>query len=248
MGWLKSLGRLVGRGVEKVGDFLGSSTLKNIGRGIQDACAEKIASEKSYDKHEANIYTTERLSNTLSEMSAGYLEQATLIEKSCIHHVESYFEKLISMIKEAGGSSYNKANLNSLERGKGKIAKMIEGGIREPLSKRLSIDDSECCSILKMDSGSAKLTAMKNFTHKVICGALDNLAKKVRESLNDITDDIEDYLSNISEEQEKEVQVLKQHIDKIVESIEQEQSNTENSCIVPMLVLNASEQVLSVLK
>lgn len=245
---LKAIGRGFGRIIEKAGELFGSSTLENIGISIQEACAEKVASEKSYDKKEANIYTTERLSNTLSEMSAGYLEQATLIEKSCINYVETYFDKLIAVIKEVGSSYYNKANLNSLERGKGKIAKMIEGGIREPLSKRLSIDDSECCTILKMDAGPEKLSAMKNFTHKVICGALDNLAKKVRESLNDITGDIEDYLSNISEEQEKEVQVLKQHIDKIVESIEQEQSNTENSCIMPMLVLNASEQVLSVLK
>ena len=248
MGLFKAIGRAIGRGIEKVGNFFGSTTLQNVGRGIQDACAERVASEKSYDKEEANIYTTERLSNTLSEMSAGYLEQATSIENSCVNHVENYFDKLISIIKEVNGASYNKANLNSLERGKGQIAKVIKGGIREPLAKRLSIDDSECCKILKMDAGSEKLSAMKNFTRKVIKEALDNLAKKVRESLNDITDDVQEYLTNISEEQEKEVQTLKKTFDKFIKDIEQEQSNTENSCVVPMLVLSASEQVLSILE
>lgn len=46
--------------------------------------------------------------------------------------------------------------------------------------------------------------------------ALDNLANNVRESLNDQTEDIQDYLNSISEEQAKTMQALKERLDKMV--------------------------------
>ena len=144
---IKNVGRAIGRGVEIVGDALGSEKLSRIGRGIQDACAEKIASEKSYDKNEANIYTTDRLNEILVSFSEGYFQQATSIENSCIRIVEDYYDKLIAIIENAPGVTYNKANLKALKNGKNRIAKSIVGGIKEPLAKRMSIDDSECLSI-----------------------------------------------------------------------------------------------------
>lgn len=57
--FFRAVGRTVGRVVETVGDAIGSTTISDLGWKIQDACAERVASEKSYDKKEANIYTTE---------------------------------------------------------------------------------------------------------------------------------------------------------------------------------------------
>lgn len=244
----KSAGRAIGRGVEKVGDFFGSEKISNAGRKIQDACAEKIASEKSYDKKEANIYTTDRLNEILVSFSEGYFQQATSIENTCIRIVEEYYDKLISIIENAPGVTYNKSNLKALKNGKNRIAKSITGGIKDPLAKRMSIDDSECLSILKMDSGSEKKQAMTKFTQKVIREALNNLSKNVRETLNDQTDDIQDYLNNISEEQEKEMRTLKGYFDKLIGDSELEQSDKEKSCVLPLYILEASERVCEILK
>lgn len=255
MGWLssigsglKSLGRAVGRGVENVGDALGSKTLSGIGRGIQNICAEKIASEKSYDKREANIYTTDRLNEILVSFSEGYFQQATSIENTCIRIVEDYYDKLISIIENAPGVTYNKANLKALKNSKTRIAKSISGGIKDPLAKRMSIDDSECLYILKMDSGSDKKQEMTRFTQKVIKEALNNLSKNVRETLNDQTDDIQDYLNNISEEQEKEMRTLKVHFDKLISDNELEQSDKEKNCVLPLFVIDASERICEILE
>lgn len=245
---IKSAGRTIGRGVEKVGDFFGSEKISNMGRKIQEVCAEKIASEKSYDKKEANIYTTNRLNEILVSFSEGYFQQATSIENTCIRIVEEYYNKLISIIENAPGVTYNKANLKALKNGKKRIAESITGGIKDPLAKKMSIDDSECLYILKMDSGAEKKHAMTKFTQKVIREALNNLSKNVRETLNDQTDDIQDYLNNISEEQEKEMRTLKGHFDKLIVDNELEQSDKENSCILPMFTLEASERVCEILK
>lgn len=97
--FFRAVGRTVGRVVETVGDAIGSTTISDLGWKIQDACAERVASEKSYDKKEANIYTTERLNEILVSFSEGYLQNATLLEKECIRLVEEYYDKLIGVIE-----------------------------------------------------------------------------------------------------------------------------------------------------
>lgn len=62
MGWvgnlLKGVGRVVGRGVEVVGDFFGFEGVSQFGRNIQNACSERISNERSYDRQSSDIYTT----------------------------------------------------------------------------------------------------------------------------------------------------------------------------------------------
>ena len=247
MGFFKSIARAFGRGVEKVGNFFGSETLSNIGRGIQDACAERVAGEKSYNKKEANIYTTDRLNEILLSFSEGYFQQATAIEKNCIIMVEDYYDKLIEIVENAPSNAHNIANLRALKTGRGRISKTINGGIKEPLSKRMSLDDSECLSILKMDSGNEKKQAMTLFTKKVIKEALNNLSMNVRIALNEKSEDIEDYLGCISEEQEKAMQAIKEHFDKMDRDNELEQSDKEKNCIMPMFLLDVTDCVSQIL-
>lgn len=248
MGFFRALGRAIGRVVENVGDVIGSTTISDLGWKIQDACAEKVVSEKSYDKKEANIYTTDRLNEILVSFSEGYLQNATFYEKECIRLVEEYYDKLIGIIENAPGGAYSAANLKALKNGKKRIAKTITGGIREPLAKRMSLDDSECLNILKMDAGAEKKNAMKNFTQKVTKEALENLANNVRESLNDQTEDIQDYLNSISEEQAKTMQALKERFDKMVNDNELEQGDKEKNCVLPVFIVDISDCVCQILK
>lgn len=247
MGLFRAIGRAVGRGVEKVGDFLGSEKISNAGRSIQEACAERVSSEKSYDKREANIYTTDRLNEILVSFSEGYFQQATAIEKNCIRLVEEYYDRLIDIIENVPSSAHSAANIRALKAGKGRIAKTITGGIKDPLAKRMSLDDSECLGILKMDSGEEKKKAMTNFTKKVIQEALNNLSKNVRIALTEQSEDIQDYLNGISEEQEKAMRALKEHLDKMVKDNELEQSDKEKNCVIPLYLIDASECVADIL-
>lgn len=248
MGFWDSIGRMVGKGFELAGDFFGFEPLSNFGRSIQEACAEKVSEEESYDKSAANIYTTERLNEILVSFSEGYFQQATSIEKTCIRLAENYYDKLIEIIENAPDCANNAANLRVLKSGKKNITKTILGGIKEPLAKRMSLDDSECLSILRMESGVVKKQAMTRFTSKVINEALDNLSKKVRTALNEQTEDIQDYLYGISEEQEKAMQELKAHFDKMVKDSELEQCDQEKNCVTPMFIIEASDCVTEILK
>lgn len=245
---VKGIGRGIGEAIEKVGVFLGSETLMDVGCRIQDACAEKVASEKSYDKKEANIYTTERLNDILVAFSEGYSQEATRIEKDCIRLVQEYYDEMIGLIENTPGGDYNRANLKMLKNSRSRISKTIKGGIKEPLAKRMSLDDSECLRILKLDSGEKKKKKMKKFSKKVINEALLNLTNTVKQTLSEQTEDIQDYLSGISEEQEKAMQALKEQFDKMVKDNELEQDDKEMSCVMPLYIVDATECIFDTLK
>lgn len=244
----RGAGRLVGRGVEKIGDFFGSEKISNAGRKLQEVCAEKVASERSYDKTTANIYTTDRLNEILVAFSEGYYQQAMSIEKQSIKLIEDYYDNLIGIIECTSDDSHSSADIRILKSSKGRVANKITGAISNPLSKRMSLDDSECLKILKMDSGAAKKNAMTKFSKKIISEALDNLAKNVRVTLNEQTSDIQEYLNGISENQEKTMKALKEQFDKMVANNELEQKDKEKNCVLPLYIIDATDCVSQVLK
>ena len=247
MGLFQSIGQVLGKGIEKAGNFLGSSTITNLGKKIQDTCAEKIGSESSYNKIESNFNETDRLNETLVSFSDGYDKQAAAIENSCIRQVEYFYNDLIKMLETLPNSSSNQANLSALKRGKKRIRQNISGGIREPLSKRMSLDDKECQKILSMDSGAEKTKAMSSFSQKVIKEALRNLSKKVRVSMDEQLDNIEDYLRNISEVQEKEYLSLKKSFDNMCSSGMSEAKEREIHCVDSLIMIEAIDLIDKIL-
>lgn len=247
MGWFgsvcRSIGRAFGRGVEKVGNILGSDKIARKGREIQYACAEKVAGERSYEKETANIYSTDRLNEILVSFSEGYYQQATAIENACIENVKNYYEDIIQLLEQASHTAKIDTNLKRLKREKSRVGDHIHGAIKDQLAKKMSLDNTQCLEILKMDAGEAKREAMTKFSQKIINEALDNLSKQVRRTLDEQMEWIEDYLSNISEEQERAFSALKERYDKMLQDDYLEENNQERYCIEPLFVLNTIEKI-----
>ncbi len=126
-------------------------TIEKIGQGIQYACAEKVAKERSYEKETANIYSTDRLNEILISFSEGYYQQATAIENTCIENVKNYYDDIIQLLEQASDTTKIGSNLKRL----------------------MSLDNSECLQILKMDAGEEKRKAMTKFSQRIINEALD---------------------------------------------------------------------------
>lgn len=251
MGWFgnlcSSIGHAVGRGIEKVGKFVGSERIAQKGRDIQYACALKMAEECSYEKETANIYSTDRLNEILVSFSEGYYQQATAIENASIESVEGYYTNIIELLEQASDKNKMQANLKRLKKAKSKIASNIKGAIKNPLAKKMSLDDPQCLQILKMDAGEEKRKAMTKFSQKIINDALNNLSKQVRHTLDEQMEWIEDYLTNMSEEQEKEFSALKRQFDKMLQENHMEKYNQEQICIKPLIVLNVVEKIGEIL-
>jgi len=125
MGFLGSLvrgfGRVAGKFIETAGNVVENVTgfdgITRFGETIQDLCAEKISTERSYDKQTANVNSTDRLSDTLSSFSDGYLQQADMIENAGIKEVEQYYDALIGLLEKVADDREGKAGLRRLQAG-----------------------------------------------------------------------------------------------------------------------------------
>lgn len=246
--WVKSVGRWAGEKIENFGNAIGSEKISKFGRSIQDACSEKISKEVSYDRREANIHTTERLNEVLVSFSEGYLQRCIALENAAIREVEYYYDELIDLVEQAPEKASRSANIKALKNAKSRIAKNIRGGVKEPLAKRMSIDDSECLKILKMDAGSEKRKAMNLFSDKVIYEALQNLSRKVREELDEYSEEIGAYFSDIWEEQENIMKQIKDHISKMLDNVDRKQGSIDQQCVIPLYITEASDRVRKILE
>ena len=139
--FIRAAGREIGRRVEKFGDLVGSSRISQVGKNIQDKCAEKVAEEKSYDKAKSEINTTDRMNDILVSFSEGYFQYATSLENNCIRKVELYYDQLIQILEVSIVGQATSVNIKSLKRNRERIKKEISGSIKEPLAKRMSLDD-----------------------------------------------------------------------------------------------------------
>ena len=202
-----------------------------------------VSREKSYDKKNSDIHTTERLVNTLESYSRKNSSEAEKIEKNCIAIAENHYDEIMEQLKEANISKFYKTGVQRVKNQKNKIPQMIEGSIKNLMAKRMSIDDAECCEILKMDAGKQKETAMRAFCQKVIQEALNNTARKVRLSLMDQLETIAEYLQTLQEGKERIAYEFKQQLDSIVENESFEQYDKEQFCIGPVVTLQAVELV-----
>lgn len=198
MGWFGNACRAVGRGlgkaVEKVGDWTGSETLQNIGQGIQSACedvSKDTGKTDRYYKERARLEETKRINMILTEFSLKLEKKADEIEYTSINESKIYFKELMNELHK---SKVNTGiNVSRIERTMSRVEREIKGNLKTYISKRVSIDDSECLEVLKMDAGSSKEKEMKIFSEKILQQGLDNLLKDVKviiKEQNDIMTDI----------------------------------------------------------
>lgn len=96
---------------------------------------------------------------------------------------------MIDLLEESSEFTKDTSNLKRVKRNRSKIRTTIIGSLKEPLAKRMSLDDPECLKILKLDSGKEKEKAMKKFSKKIIRESLNNLAMKVTNVLQEQTEE-----------------------------------------------------------
>lgn len=251
MGFFSWFGRKVGKVIEKVGDKVAEKTgwygISELGTAIQDICSEEVSKERSYDKNEANVLTTERLNEILVSFSERYLQHCENLEEQCIEEVEDYCNALIDLLEESSEFTKDNSNLKRVKRNRSKIRTTIIGSLKEPLAKRMSLDDPECLKILKLDSGKEKEKAMKKFSKKIIRESLNNLAMKVTDVLQEQTEGIEEYFTDYAESQEKKVKIAKRQYEAMLKEGRSKESDIEKSIMEPMAVLKAAELVKSII-
>lgn len=202
----RAVGRAIGSGVEKVGRAIGSDTIERIGSAVKYMCTEvdgvarKTGETDSYDKETARLAETQKINKALSDFSLNLQTQADELEEGALEESRVYFNYLIEELRESSYQNDMKININKIKRDLLKIEKSIKGSFKNHLAKRISLDDEECLKVLKMEAGSDKEKAMKKLGNKVLKEAREQLCERIKESLLDQQEYIEEQIMDKMDE------------------------------------------------
>ena len=87
-------------------------------------------------------------------------------------------------------------DVGNIEREQRKTEDKIHGFIVKRIAKRVSIDDDECLTILKLDPGSEKTKQMDAFYRKYLKEAIRELTDLLRDAMEKQTQIVEDRLQS----------------------------------------------------
>lgn len=252
MGWfgerIRSVGRTIGRGVERFGQVTGIKSIENAGRKIQDICQEtsrRTGSSREYDQDTATVDETAHIAEILSSFSSGLREDGHRIEQTARKNVEDYFDQLYEAMDMTLG---RKKAVKSLMLQKQIVLGSISGSFNEVLTRRVSLSDAECLAILKLPKGAAKEAKMKKFGEKVINEGLEKLCNNVKKSVEVIRKETESELNDILQEQQRLLEEFALQIEEVARKRQDDMESQETSLLFPSQKLAASELLLDLVQ
>lgn len=90
-----------------------------------------------------------------------------------------------------------------------RVEREIKGNLKTYISKRVSIDDSECLEILRLEAGYKKENEMKKFSEKILQQGLNNLVKDIKDVIKEqsdiVTEVIEERLEDINSNLDRKI-------------------------------------------
>lgn len=162
----------------------------------------RIGKEKSYE-----YTTTVTEVRNYEQMIRGYLNtyepKARKQERTYKKYVRDCFGYLIDELKKNQNFAESFA-FKKFEDEKDALCDEIDGAIVDVIRSELSSDNRDCRKILDMDAGNSKKQRMEEFVDKTIGKAQANLAKKVSDTMNEITAYLVKILDNQVETQERD--------------------------------------------
>lgn len=153
---------------------------------------KKPAAEAGKTDHTDSLENIERITQIFTDFKEQVHARAVEIEKAVEAEVGYYVEELHDILEknEEKVTRYG-IRTKRIERQIDKIASRVKGIIDSELSKKVSLDNTECREIVKMIPGAKKESAMSDFFSKSVKGALDLCCAEIHSSLDEIYDDVE---------------------------------------------------------
>lgn len=165
-----------------------------------DSCCvgKSSKSQESYDVNKADLEATLRVQKALDEFRSDAQSRSTKLENGIIKESRESLDSFIDELRTYNSIRYGNRRLNinltNIEREQRKTEDQIHGFIVKRVIKRISLDDTECCDILKLDPGTEKSKKLDEFYKKVLKEAINELTQVLRETMEKQTDSVEDRI------------------------------------------------------
>lgn len=180
--------------------FLGR--LPIVGRAFRNevgATGRKISSQESYDSETATLGQTVKIQEELTVFRVKCEKRSDELEEEALSAARENIDEMIEFLRNINSKTYagQKLNINleRLLRDNRQTEDIIRGYTKKRIQKKVSLDNSECLDILKMDAGKEKERAMTDFLNKIFRTSMDGLIREIRKSLKKQVENVEDQIN-----------------------------------------------------
>lgn len=158
-----------------------------------------------------SLENIERITRIFADFKEQVHSRAVEVEKAVEDEVNYYVEELHGILTENDEKVVKYGiHIKRIERQIDRISSRVKGTIDNELSKKVSLDNSECKEIVKMIPGAKKEAAMGDFFAKAVNGALDVCCTEIHSSLDEIYDDVETEIVGVVELIQKQTEQLQE--------------------------------------
>lgn len=152
----------------------------------------KEASETDSINDNSSLENIERIIQIFSAFKEQVHVRAVEVENAVMEEVDYYVDELRDLLNDNTDKvdKYG-IRIKRIEKQIDKISRKVKGVIDSELSKKISLDNSECKEIVKMIPGAKKEAAMNDFLNSAVKDALDICCTEIHSSIDEIYDDVE---------------------------------------------------------
>lgn len=170
------------------------------------------------------------ISEIFAEYQNSIRDNIKHFENEVIGICSEYFEDIVESFDEANST----LNIYNSEIIKSKIRKgldSVKGEFSRHISRRISIDDEQCMSIMKMMPGESKAERMADFRDTVVSEALGIVANKLKDCSDDFLDMLEFAVSNRFETLEEKIEEKTDRLFDISMGVKEKNDKADMVCV-----------------
>lgn len=237
MGWFSSVGDWFREKKEQAKQWVQEKVDE-----VLDWVESKIGDSKAVDASSSADQVND-VNEILLDYSERYRSFARELENDCLTLVQQRFEETMELLSGRAELKRDfKQEIKALRRRHKELCAAIPDAITGVVAKRVSIDDSECRSILALAASDSKRYKLRNFCKSVIREANDNLAQRVHTALVEQANEIGDALDEYMEAKEQNLSNMQRAFAQMESEALEQTTQTSRQRYVPMKLVYVTEK------
>lgn len=157
--------------------------------GSSESTAREVGDSDRYDRELATARETARINEALSDFKNSAGEQSVALEDRLSDACEEVFEGLLDHVEKLNAKDFCGSTLNiptrKIRSDNRRILRGIRGSLKKEVLPKVSIDDSGCLEILKMQKGEDKRKRMLGFINQTLIASINKLKRDLNRDVKD---------------------------------------------------------------
>lgn len=157
----------------------------------KDKNQEKIAEQRGFNPEKSTADEMAELQKMLNDYRTGIISEGNNLENEMMVEYSTEMQEIMDLFEEYN-STLKIMRAEAVKRRFRRLGNDIKGTFGEHITKRISLDDAECVSALKLPSGELKNQRLQELKEKVFLEAANEITRKIKENVDDFSETVED--------------------------------------------------------